>query len=72
MSEQNTQIERRILALLREFDFDVRGKDVWTRAIGYMPARPFMRCRDIFDASERLIPIIRDDNYHRRLTAITG
>lgn len=59
------------MALLRDFDFEVRGGDIWTRRIGPQPARPFgMQCRNLRDAAERLIPIIHDDEYHNRLTAI--
>lgn len=71
MSKHQQNRVKRVASLLREFDFEVRGKDIWTSRIGFMPARPFgRRCRDIFDGAEQLIPIIRYEDYQRRLRAI--
>lgn len=68
---KESKADRALRALMKRFDFELRGKDVWMRQIGPMPARPFgMTCRGVLDAAERLIPIIREEEYHRGYTSI--
>lgn len=65
-----TRNEDSYLQLLRDFGFTVRGTRIVQLRVGWVGERDFGSCRDVFDAAERLIPIISDDTYYNRLKLI--
>ncbi len=65
------KLDARLARLLREFDFEVCGKAIFSLPIrGFTSRQYFGPCRDIFSAADHLIAIIRDDNYYNRLQQI--
>lgn len=55
-----------LLRLIRDYGYDVQGNVILSGR------RYFGRCRSIFDAAERLCPIIRDTEYTDRLSKLTA
>jgi len=61
-------VERKAKQLLRDFGYTVNVTDsgVIVRATDSRVSRTEYHCRDWFDAIERFIPIIRDEEFYQR------
>lgn len=56
------------LKLLNDYGYDWQGNTIIERGIrGFTSDRIWGRARDLFDAIERLCPIIRKDDYTTRM-----
>ena len=67
-----SQTETRLKVLLRDFGFRVAGDTILEIGDGCQRDRAWGRCRSIFDAAERLCPIIADPEFSARFAKITA
>ena len=71
MKAKRSKFETKLIVLLRDFGFRVEGTTIIENAVrGFTSERVWGRCRDLFDAAERLCPVIRDNNFSDRLVRI--
>ena len=64
-------VETRLKVLLRDYGYKMEGNLLISMAIrGFTSESIFGRYRDIYDAAERMVPIIRDDGYYTRFREI--
>lgn len=65
------QIQAKLKQLLSDFGYEVQGNTIINKAIrGFCGPTIFGKCRDLWDATEQLCPIIHSDEYTNRLIAI--
>ena len=68
-----TKTSTAIAILLRDYGFKVCGDTIIDLGVkGYIPARVWGKCRDVYDAAEQLRPIIADAEFSRRHTKLTS
>lgn len=65
-------MNEKLKVLLRDYGYKVCGNELIQTAYRQMPQRAVRRCRDVIDAAEQLIPIIRDDAFYSRYQEITN
>ena len=69
---EESGMDRRLRRLLSEFGYELRGHTIIQKGIrGFASDQVFGQARSMFDACERLIPIIHDDNFSSEFRRIT-
>ena len=72
LSVRISQTTTRLQVLLRDYGFRVAGDTILEIGEGCARDRVFGRCRNLWDAAERLRPIIADPSFSARLSKITA
>ena len=66
-------MEKKLQKLLQDFDYEYSGKYLTRKGIkGFCSSEIVSKFRDIQSAAEWLCPIVKDDNYTKRLNKLTG
>jgi hypothetical protein len=71
LSVRLSQTTTRLTVLLRDYGYRVAGDSIIQIGEGCCRDSVFGRCRNVFDAAERLCPIIAHPGYTARFTKIT-
>lgn len=70
--KKESVLDTKLKVLFRDFGFKVEGTTIIRLGIrGFTSDRIWGHCRNLFDAAEQLLPIIKDEAYTRRLLEIT-